>query len=83
MISLKILNATEARAHFFKILKMAASGEDVIIVNKETSQRFKISLLEEDQLSEKEAVLKEMAGINFKSQSPEKMREILLKKYSK
>jgi hypothetical protein len=83
MISLKVLYAAEARAHFFKILKMAATGEEVIIVNKETNQRFKISLLEEGQTAEKEAILKEMAGINFKSQSPEKIREILLKKYSK
>jgi len=38
--------ATEARRQFFKLLSMAASGEDVTIVKKETGDRFKLTLFE-------------------------------------
>ena len=38
---------TEARAHLFKILDLAAAGEEVIIVHKEMGQKFIITPFKE------------------------------------
>lgn len=82
MINFKIFNASEARVNLFKIFRMVAQGEEVVIVNKDTDQKFKVSLFEDERLEDDtEAVLQEMAKINIKTLSPKEIREIILTKY--
>ncbi|MBI2594025.1 hypothetical protein HYW44_05290 [Candidatus Daviesbacteria bacterium] len=82
MINFKIFNASEARVNLFKIFRMVAQGEEVVIVNKDTDQKFKVSLFEDERLEDDtEAVLQEMAKINIKALSPKEIREIILTKY--
>jgi antitoxin (DNA-binding transcriptional repressor) of toxin-antitoxin stability system len=45
MLSINLFTASEARANLSRILKLAAAGEEVVIVNKENTQRFRISLV--------------------------------------
>lgn len=82
MISLKMFYASEARAQLYKLLKMVASGEDVIILNKESNQKFKVSLVTDRKESEKLALLRQLANSNLKSRSPEKIKKIIENKYS-
>lgn len=82
MISFKMFYAAEARAQLYKLLKMVASGEDVIILNKESQQKFKVSLITDRAESEKLAILKQFANTNFKSNSPENIKKIIENKYS-
>jgi hypothetical protein len=60
--------STEARRQFFKLLKLAAPGEEVTIVNKDTGDRF-ILLLFEKPVPEKdvEQILAEMAEVGLDS----------------
>lgn len=69
--------ASEARANLFKLLKMAQEGESVIIVNKDTNQKFRLSLMEEESQSGKEIVLNQLANIDFKSKSPTEIKKII------
>lgn len=82
MISLKMFFASEARANLFKLLKMVESGEDVVIVNKDTSQKFRLSLIEEEPQANKEVILNQLASLNFKSKSPEEIKRIIQEKIS-
>lgn len=82
MISLKMFFVSEARANLFKLLKMVANGEDVVIVNKDSSQKFRLSLIEEETQANKEAILNQLASLNFKSKSPEQIKEIIQEKIS-
>ena len=80
MISLKMFFASEARANLFKLLKMVENGEEVIIVNKDTSQKFKLSLMEEDSNSDKARILNQLTSLNFKSKSPDEIKRIIQEK---
>lgn len=77
MISLKMFFASEARANLFKLLKIAEEGEDVVIVNKDTNQKFKLSLIEEGEQQNKEAILNQLVNLNFKSKSPQEIKKII------
>mgnify|MGYP001565263612 CR=1 FL=1 len=77
MINLKILSATEARTNLFKILKMVALGDEVIIVKKDTNQKFKINLLPETNKLEKKSALKELTQSNLKTKKWSEIEEIL------
>lgn len=80
MISLKMFFASEARANLFKLLKMVQEGEDVVIVNKDTNQKFKLSLIEKSELQNKETILNQLANLNFKSKSPREIKRIIQNK---
>lgn len=82
MISLKMFFVSEARANLFKLLKMVEGGEDVVIVNKDTSQKFRLSLIEEELQSNKEVILNQLTGLNFKSKSPVEVKRIIQDKLS-
>lgn len=82
MISLKMFFASEARANLFKLLKMVEGGEDVVIVNKDTSQKFRLSLIEEEPQANKEVILNQLASLDFKSKSPEEIKRIIQEKIS-
>ncbi len=82
MISLKMFFASEARANLFKLLKMAEKGEAVVIVNKDTNQKFKLSLMEEEGQSGKEILLSQLAKVDFKSKSPSEIKNIIQDKLS-
>ncbi len=82
MISLKMFFASEARANLFKLLKMVESGEDVVIVNKDTSQKFRLSLIEEELQVSKGVILNQLASLDFKSKSPEEIKRIIQEKIS-
>ena len=43
MLSINLFTVSEARANLFRLLKLAATGEAVVIVNQETGQRFSVS----------------------------------------
>ena len=43
MLSVNIFTATEARAQLSKLLDLVATGEEVIIIHKETGQKFIIT----------------------------------------
>ena len=45
MLSINLFTVSEARANLSRILKLAAAGEEVVIVNKENTKRFRISLV--------------------------------------
>lgn len=77
----KIFNASEARANLFKIFRLVAKGEEVVIINKDTDQKFKVSLFEEEEENDTEAILKEMANINIKALSPQEIKQVILTKY--
>lgn len=82
MLNPKIFKASEARTNLFKIFKMVASGSEVVIINKDTDQKFKVSLFEDEKSEDDiEAILREMAKINIKALSPKEVREIILTKY--
>ena len=69
--------ATEARANFFKLLRMVAQGEDVIVINKDSGQKFKISLLKEELKSGKQSILKQLGDANLKSKTPDEIEKII------
>lgn len=69
--------ASEARTHFFKILRLVSQGEDVIVINKDSGQKFKITRLEEESKSGKQLILKQLAETNLKSKSPEEIKKII------
>lgn len=77
MVKFNMLFATEARANFFQLLKMVASGEDVIVINKDSGQKFKITLLNDELKSGKQQALKQLADANLKSMSPEAIKKIV------
>jgi antitoxin (DNA-binding transcriptional repressor) of toxin-antitoxin stability system len=52
MLSVNIFSATEARAQLSKLLDLVARGEEVIIIHKETGQKF-IATLFKDKSSQK------------------------------
>lgn len=76
MVSLKMFFASGARANLFKLLKMVQEGEDVVIVNKDTNQKFKLSLINGDRESNKEAILNQLASLNSKSKSPQEIKTL-------
>ena len=43
MLSINPFTVSEARANLLRLLKLAAAGEAVVIVNQEAGQRFSIS----------------------------------------
>lgn len=82
MLNPKVFNVSEARVNLFKIFKMVASGNEVVIINKDTDQKFKVSLFEDEKSEDDtEAILQDMAKINIKALSPKEIREIILAKY--
>ena len=48
MLSVNIFTATEARAQLSKLLDLVAAGEEVIIIYKETRQKFIATLFKEN-----------------------------------
>lgn len=76
MIKFNMLFATEARANFFQLLKMVASGEDVVVINKDSGQKFKITLLSNEVKTTKQSALKQLANANLKSMSAEDIKKI-------
>ena len=51
MLSINLFTVSEARANLFRLLKLAAAGEAVVIVNQETGQRFSVSLFRDGKRS--------------------------------
>ena len=45
MLNINLFTVGEARANLSRILTLAAAGEEVVIVNKENTKRFRISLV--------------------------------------
>lgn len=77
MIRFNMFFATEARIRFFQLLRMAAHGEDVIVINKDSGQKFKISMLAEEVKPGKQTILKQLSDANLKSKSPEEIKKII------
>lgn len=82
MIKFNMLFATEARANFFQLLKMVAQGEDVIVINKDSGLKFKITLLNEEVKSGKQFALKQLANVSLKSMSPNEIKKIVANRLS-
>lgn len=81
MLNLNIAtSATEARDKFFKLLRLAGEGKDVIILKN--NLKFKLSLIEDNQKGTKRtAVLNKMANTNFKSKHWESIESIIETRY--
>lgn len=46
-------------------------------MNKDANQKFKLSLMKEESQFGKEAILNQLAKINFKSKSPAEIKKII------
>lgn len=82
MISLKMFFASEARASLFKLLKMVEGGDDVVILNRETNRKFRLSLVNEEGTSDKEIILHQLLDLNFRSKPPKEIKKIIQDKYA-
>lgn len=81
ILTQRVISATQARAQFFDLLKMAEDGKEVIIVKRDSSKRFKLTSILEKSKLDKEMIIKEMGEINFPFISPEEIKKIILTKY--
>lgn len=77
MINPKTFFITEARANIFKIFQMVAEGQEVIIIKKDSNERFKVSLIDQKPQKNRLAIAKSMAKSGFKSLPIEEMKKIL------
>ncbi len=77
MLNPKTFNASEARANLFKIFRLVARGEDVVVVNNDTKEKFKISRFEDKPKVDKVALLKKMGKIGLKTTSWKEMKTII------
>jgi hypothetical protein len=77
MINLKTFNASEARANLFKIFKLVSKGEEVVVINNDTEEKFKISRFEDEPRVDKVAIAKKMGKIGFKAKPWAEMKTII------
>jgi len=77
MLNPKIFKVSEARTNLFKIFKLVAKGEEVVVVNNDTNEKFRISRFEEKPKIEKMLIVKKMGKIGLKVKSWEKMKAII------
>lgn len=77
MLNSKIFKASEARANLFKIFRLVSKGEEVIVVNNDTREKFRISRFEEKPRVDKVAILKKMGKIGLRTNSWDKMKAII------
>ncbi|MBI2020711.1 type II toxin-antitoxin system prevent-host-death family antitoxin [Candidatus Daviesbacteria bacterium] len=77
MLRLNMFYATEARTKFFKLIKMVAQGEEVIVINKDSGFKIKLVPLDAEISSGKKSILKQLADADFKSKSPEEIKRII------
>lgn len=77
MLNTKIFKVSEARTNLFKIFKLVSKGEDVVVVNNDTKEKFKISRFEDKPKADKMAIVKKMGKIGFKTKSWKEMKAII------
>lgn len=77
MLDPKIFKVSEARTNLFKIFKLVSKGEEVVVVNNDTNEKFKISRFEGKPKTEKMLIVKKMGKIGLKFKSWEKMKAII------
>ena len=77
MIIPRVFKASEARTNLFKIFKLVSKGEEVIVVNNDTNEKFKISRFEDKPKVDKMAIVKKMAKIGLKTKSWDEMKPII------
>ena len=77
MLNPRIFKASEARINLFKIFKLVSKGEEVVVVNNDTNEKFKISRFEDKPKVDKMAIVKKMAKIGFKTKPWDEMKAII------
>lgn len=73
-----VFTATEARQHFFNLLRLAEEGKELIVVNKNKKTRFKLTPIKEKKGKNINKILKEMGEIGLRSMPWRKMKKIIL-----
>lgn len=81
MLNSKIFKVSEARTNLFKIFKLVSKGEDVVVVNNDTNEKFKISRFDDKPKADKMAIIRKMGKIGLKVGTPEEIKRIILTKY--
>lgn len=71
-----IFTATEARQHFFDLLRMAEEGKEPIVIKKDTDSEFKI-IRNVFKRKDKMKIVKEMGRIGLKTLPMKQMKKIL------
>lgn len=82
MLNKIVFNATEARQHFFELLRLVEEGKEPIIINKH--KRLKVKLIpvkEKEKKEDIDKILKEMGRIGLKVVSIKKMKKIFESRY--
>jgi antitoxin (DNA-binding transcriptional repressor) of toxin-antitoxin stability system len=75
--------ATEARQHFFELLRLAEKGKTPIVFNKNRKVEFKLTAISGDHKQKDiKKILKEMRRINFKIMPLKKMKKIIVRMHN-
>ncbi len=77
MLNLKIVNATEARNNFYRLLKAVANGEQIIIEHTETGKKFELKKIDHAPQPDKVELIKKMGQIGLKSLPIQEIKQIL------
>lgn len=77
MIINKTFKVSEARSKLFDIFKMVSQGQNVIIINSDTNQKFQVIPFEEKPREDKVAIAKKMGKIGLKEKSWQEMKAII------
>lgn len=75
MLNTKTFYVSEARSKLFEILRLVAKGEDIILYNKDTDLKYRVTLHKAAKKNKK-ALLKKATKVNLTSMSPEEMKKI-------
>ncbi|MBI2641506.1 type II toxin-antitoxin system prevent-host-death family antitoxin [Candidatus Roizmanbacteria bacterium] len=82
MIDKTLFTATEARQHFFELLRQAEEKGEVTIIKKDAKRRFKLIFVKEKKKRENvDKILKEIAAIGLKTKPWEEMKKIIETRY--
>ncbi|MBI2595360.1 hypothetical protein HYW46_01335 [Candidatus Daviesbacteria bacterium] len=77
MINLKVFYATEARGKLFELLRLVEKGQEIMIIKKDSNSKFKLSLIKKEGNSSKASLAQNLAGLDFKSRSPQEISRII------
>lgn len=72
-----VFTATEARQHFFDLLRMAEEGKEPIVVKKDTNSEFRIIKKAVKKRKDKMKIVEEMGRIGLKTLPIRQMKKIL------
>ncbi len=76
-----IVPITQFRNNIFKMLQKVDSGEEIVVIKKDSNRKYKIIPIEDKPKKDIVAIAKEMGEIGFKAPSLDKMKKIFESRY--